>query len=148
MLSAGFANVECPVHAMYQKAPLNESRTFHTCSAAALACVSVLASRRPTCFPAMKDVEALRWQGTSTGALSVACDGPRNSGHVQRRPWTRHACNTPPTKVVPSSPSVGASTRTHSTMLTLSSSLHVKGLARVCYGWWTKTYKLVAPLLN
>jgi hypothetical protein len=37
-------------------------------------------------------------------------------------------CNTPPTKAAPPNPSVGVSTRTHSTLLTLSSSLRVKGL--------------------
>jgi hypothetical protein len=37
-------------------------------------------------------------------------------------------CNTLPTKAAPPSPFVGASTRTQSTLLTLSSSLHVKGL--------------------
>jgi hypothetical protein len=37
-------------------------------------------------------------------------------------------CNTLPTKVAPPNPSVGASTRTHSTLFTLSSSLCVKGL--------------------
>jgi hypothetical protein len=58
------------------------------------------------------------------------------------------ACNTLPTKAAPPSPSVGASTRTHSTLLTLSSSLRVKGLTRGWYGWWTKAYKLAPPLLN
>jgi hypothetical protein len=57
-------------------------------------------------------------------------------------------CNTPPTKAAPLSPSVGASTQTHSTLLTLSSSLRVKGLTRGWYGWWTKAYKLAPPLLN
>jgi hypothetical protein len=47
-------------------------------------------------------------------------------------------CNTPPTKVAPPSPFVGASTRIHNTLLTLSCSLRVKGLTRGCYGWWTK----------
>jgi hypothetical protein len=37
-------------------------------------------------------------------------------------------CNTPPTKAAPPSPFVGVSTRTQSTLLTLSSSLRVKGL--------------------
>jgi hypothetical protein len=44
--------------------------------------------------------------------------------------------------------SIGASTRTHSTLLTLSSSLCVKELTRWCYGWWTKAYNLAPPLLN
>jgi hypothetical protein len=57
-------------------------------------------------------------------------------------------CNTLSTKAAPPSPSVGASTCTHSTMLTLSSSLRVKGLTRGWYGWWTKAYKLAPPLLN
>jgi hypothetical protein len=56
-------------------------------------------------------------------------------------------CNTPPTKAAPPSPSVGASTRTHSTLLTLSSSLCVKGLTRGWYGWWTKAYELAPALL-
>jgi hypothetical protein len=56
-------------------------------------------------------------------------------------------CNTPPTKARPPSPSVRASTRTHSTMLTLLSSLRVKGLTRGWYGWWTKSNKLAPPLL-
>jgi hypothetical protein len=55
--------------------------------------------------------------------------------------------NTPPTKAALPSPSVGASTRTHSTLLTLSSSLRVKGLTRGWYGWWTKAYKLAPALL-
>jgi hypothetical protein len=49
--------------------------------------------------------------------------------YVQCRPIC-HA----PTKAAPPSPSVGASTRTHSTLLTLSSSLRVKGLTRGWYG--------------
>jgi hypothetical protein len=57
-------------------------------------------------------------------------------------------CNTLSTKAAPPNPSVGASTRTHSTLLTLSSSLRVKGLTRGWYGWWTKPYKLAPPLLN
>jgi hypothetical protein len=57
-------------------------------------------------------------------------------------------CNTPPTKAAPPNPFVEASTRTHSTLLTLSSSLRVKGLTRGCYGWWTKFYKLAPPFLN
>jgi hypothetical protein len=57
-------------------------------------------------------------------------------------------CNTLPTKAAPPNPSVGVSTRTHSTLLTLLSSLRVKGLTRGCYGWWIKTYKLAPPLLN
>jgi hypothetical protein len=60
----------------------------------------------------------------------------------------KETCNTPPTKAAPPSPSVGASTRTHSTLLTLPSSLHVKGLTLGWYGWWTKAYKLAPPLLN
>jgi hypothetical protein len=58
------------------------------------------------------------------------------------------ACNTLPTKAAPPNPSVGASTHTHSTLLTLLSSLHVKELTRGWYGWWTKAYKLAPPLLN
>jgi hypothetical protein len=50
--------------------------------------------------------------------------------------------NTPATKTAPPNPSVGASTGTHSTLLSLSSSLRVKGLTRECYGWWTKAYQL------
>jgi len=42
----------------------------------------------------------------------------------------------------------GASPLTHSTSLTLSSSLRVKGSTRRCYGWRTKAYKLAPPLLN
>jgi hypothetical protein len=57
-------------------------------------------------------------------------------------------CNTLPTKAAPPSPFVGASTRTHSTLLTLSSPLRVKGLTRGWYGWWTKAYKLAPPLLK
>jgi hypothetical protein len=41
-----------------------------------------------------------------------------------------------------------ARTRTHNTLLTLSSSLRVKGLTRGWYGWWTMAYKLAPPLLN
>jgi hypothetical protein len=48
-------------------------------------------------------------------------------------------CNTPP------SPSVGTSTRTHSTRLTLLSSLRVKGLTRGCYGCWTKAHCWLHP---
>jgi hypothetical protein len=57
-------------------------------------------------------------------------------------------CNTPPTKAALPNPSVGASTRTHSTLLTFSSSLRVKGLTwvvwlvgcRVFYtDWWGRT---------
>jgi hypothetical protein len=55
--------------------------------------------------------------------------------------------NTLPTKAAPPSSSVGASARTHSTLLTLSSSLRVKGLTRGCYSWWTKANKLAPPLL-
>jgi hypothetical protein len=45
-----------------------------------------------------------------------------------------YMCNTLPTKAAPPSPSVGASTHTHSTLLTLSSLLRVKGLTRWWYG--------------
>jgi CRISPR/Cas system-associated endoribonuclease Cas2 len=45
------------------------------------------------------------------------------------------AMYTPPTNAALPSPSVGAGTRTHSTLLTLSSSLRVKGLTRGWYGW-------------
>jgi hypothetical protein len=62
--------------------------------------------------------------------------------------WGVGGCNTLPTKAAPPSPSVGANTRTHSTLLTLSSSLRVKGLTQWWYGWWTKAYKLAPPLLN
>jgi hypothetical protein len=54
-------------------------------------------------------------------------------------------CNTPPTKARPPSPSVRASTRTHSTMLTLLSSLRVKGLTRGWYGWWTRLISWLHP---
>jgi hypothetical protein len=43
-------------------------------------------------------------------------------------------CNTLPTKTAPPSPSVGASTRTHSTLLTLSPLLRVEGLTQGWYG--------------
>jgi hypothetical protein len=56
-----------------------------------------------------------------------------------------HCCDTSPTKAAPLSPSVGVSTRTHSTLLTLSLSLRVKGLTRGWYGWWTKAYKVAPP---
>jgi hypothetical protein len=62
--------------------------------------------------------------------------------------WSWRTCNTLPTKAAPPSPFVGASTHTHITLLTLSSSLCVKGLTRGWYGWWTKAYKLAPPLLN
>jgi hypothetical protein len=77
--------------------------------------------------------------------------GRELDGEPPPRPWwARHPahCNTPPTKAALPSPSVGGSTRTHSTLLTLSSSLRVKGLTRRWYGWWTKAYKLAPPLLN
>jgi hypothetical protein len=57
-------------------------------------------------------------------------------------------CNTLPTKAALLGPSVGASTHTHSTLLTLSSSLRVKGLTRGWYGQWTKPYKLAPPFFN
>jgi hypothetical protein len=65
---------------------------------------------------------------------------------VGRRTW--RSCNTPPTKATLPRPFVGASTHTHSTLLTLSSLLRVKGLTQACYGWWTTAYKLAPPLLN
>jgi hypothetical protein len=73
---------------------------------------------------------------------------PHTDPHTIARVGSDTICNTPPTKAAPPSPSVGAGTHTHSTLVTLSSSLCVKGLTRGCYGWWTKTYKLAAPLLK
>jgi hypothetical protein len=81
---------------------------------------------------------------------TVFKDGPR--GRVCVRVFIGMSmcalCNTLLTKAAPSNPSVGVSTRTHSTLLTLSSSLRVKGLTQRCYGSWTKAYKLAPPLLN
>jgi hypothetical protein len=45
-------------------------------------------------------------------------------------------------------PFQGASPHTHSTLLTLSFSLRVKGSTRRCHGWRIKVYKLAPPLLN
>jgi hypothetical protein len=72
----------------------------------------------------------------------------------QCSPWrnssrrARLMCNTLPTKAASPSPFVGVSTHTHITLLTLSSSLRVKGLTRGWYCWLTKAYKLAPPLLN
>ena len=57
-------------------------------------------------------------------------------------------CNTLSSKAAPPNPAIGVGTRTHITLLTLSSSLRVKGSTRRCYGWGTKAYKLASPLLN
>jgi hypothetical protein len=53
------------------------------------------------------------------------------------------AMYTLPTKAAPPNPSVGADTRTHSTLLTLSSLLLVKGLTR---GWYGGEQRLISWL--
>jgi hypothetical protein len=88
----------------------------------------------------------LKWRYTPLRSTFVETWYLSSSGHAFAA--VRILCNTTPTKAAPPSPSVGASTRTHSTLLTLSSSLCVKGLTRGCYGWWTKPYKFAPPFLN
>ena len=57
-------------------------------------------------------------------------------------------CNTLAQIRLMSSPPIGADPCLHSTPLTLSSSLRVKGLTRRCYIWYTRVYMLVLLSLN
>jgi hypothetical protein len=68
-------------------------------------------------------------RGPATLAVGPAqgLTSTRRLGLVGRLRVGEGTYNTPATKAAPPSPSVGASTRTHSTLLTLSSSLRVKG---------------------
>jgi hypothetical protein len=94
------------------------------------------------------------WQADTQNLLSVynraAGLAIRAFTHTARGYALDTKSNTPLSKVyLPPRPHVGrADVFIHSTPLTLSPSLWVKGLTRMCYGWNNKSYMLTLNHLN